>query len=247
VRWKTSICVGVCAVHVAFFIAMSFAHIHKPAPKKHLVVTMRAAPPSVKTPKKIASAPIAQKASPPAAVKIPPAVKKPAPAKKIEHKPVAAAKKTPAPSVSKQTVAKKKEAPKKAAPPVFEPVPENLIAELEESIAKIEQKQDKIYRQRLKSDPSFAESQAFGEGEYKDALISYLHQSLNLPEWGEVKIKLTLKKDGSVAHVAVLKAESAKNRLHLEKNLPLLRFPPLDASFASEEQHVFVLTFCNEI
>jgi hypothetical protein len=83
--------------------------------------------------------------------------------------------------------------------------------------------------------------------EYQESLIHYLQETLNLPEYGEVKIEVTLRQDGSVAHMVVVKAESEKNRKYLEAHLPKLKFPRLDEPFSSKKQHTFVLTFCNEV
>lgn len=79
---------------------------------------------------------------------------------------------------------------------------------------------------------------------YQEALISYLKQTLHLPEHGEVKIQLTLKQDGSVVNLLVLKTESEKNRKYLESSLPHLRCPYLQGT---RKQETFIVTFCNEI
>jgi hypothetical protein len=75
---------------------------------------------------------------------------------------------------------------------------------------------------------------------FEEQLVSYLHEALHLPELGEVKIELTLQKNGTVEKMVVLHAESLKNKTYLEKNLPLLRFPYL------EKKETLVFTFCNE-
>ena len=76
----------------------------------------------------------------------------------------------------------------------------------------------------------------------QDEFISFLHGALHLPDFGEVKIELTLT-DGVVSKVVVLNSESAKNKAYLEKHLPLLKFPPRD----DLKSRTLILTFCNEI
>lgn len=74
-----------------------------------------------------------------------------------------------------------------------------------------------------------------------DEVISFLHGALHLPDFGEVKIELTLGDNGVVNKVVVLKSESAKNKAYLEKQLPLLKFPK------DMKSQTLILTFCNEI
>ena len=76
----------------------------------------------------------------------------------------------------------------------------------------------------------------------EETLVSFLHASLNLPEFGEVKIQLTVKKDGTVTHLVVLQAESKKNKAYLEEHLPRLQLP-----LELEQEKTFTLTFCNEL
>ena len=81
-----------------------------------------------------------------------------------------------------------------------------------------------------------------GNETQEEGLVGFLHSSLNLPEFGEVTIQLTMKRDGTVARLVVLKAESKKNKAYLEQHLPLLKFPLI-----LENEKTFTLTFCNEI
>ena len=74
-----------------------------------------------------------------------------------------------------------------------------------------------------------------------------LHENLHLPDFGEVKLQLTLSQDGKVLKVVVLNTESEKNKSYLELQLPKMRFPRLEDPFANKSQHTFVLTFCNEL
>jgi len=191
--------------------------------------------------------------------------KKEIPAKKTEVKPppppLQSSKKAPA------IADKKVDNTKKTTPAAAKPAPprarvsEQLLQELEESIAKIQQKRDKLDRKKQEDPPHLIGplqidssvpvptnvTEEESSTQYQQMLIDCLRESLNLPEYGEVKIRLTLKKDGSVQDLTVLKAESEKNKRYLEEKLPFLRFPRLRDSFSNKNQSTFVLTFCNEI
>jgi hypothetical protein len=82
---------------------------------------------------------------------------------------------------------------------------------------------------------------------YYDELIQRLKLHLRLPDYGYVKIKLTLNKQGKVLKLECLNAKSAKNKAHLEKVLPSLVFPSFGQNFPKEEQHTFSIHFCNEL
>lgn len=82
---------------------------------------------------------------------------------------------------------------------------------------------------------------------YRDELAGRLKLQLKLPEYGEVKIKLTLERSGRVVSVVVVSAESQANRKHIEKMLPGLVFPAFGANFGSDPQYTFVITLSNEL
>lgn len=135
-------------------------------------------------------------------------------------------------------------------------ISDSLLQELEESIAKIEQKADKkggIEKLKpgsplaLQIDTSSPDQTHAEEGSYIEMLVEHLHQALQLPDYGEVKIQLSLRQDGSVAKIAVLRAKSQKNKRYLEENLPHLRFPRFEGSLAKTQESSFILTFVNEM
>lgn len=79
------------------------------------------------------------------------------------------------------------------------------------------------------------------EMNYQEKLISYLKYLLELPETGEVKMRLTLKNDGHVASVTILSSTSDKNKKYIEKTLPTLAFPAFDEGLKKEKEHTFPL------
>jgi hypothetical protein len=141
-------------------------------------------------------------------------------------------------------------------------ISDSLLKELEESISKIENKSDKEIAGKtipprdkalapvsLQIDtPSYEFSnETKGSSDYTDVLVSHLHQSLRLPDYGEVKIQLSLRQDGTVCRIIVLKAQSEKNKQYLESRLPQLKFPPFDGAYVNKKEYTFILTFCNEL
>lgn len=216
----------VLSLHVSLLIYFGSVHVSEPkATVKRLIVNQLTKPLPQPTKKKAqAVTPTPQKKASPAK----PAAKPPAPAPKKEP-PIA---KAPAPP------------PKKTQMPKRSPLTQELLQELEESIAKIEGKHDKVDTRKQLTTPQSIEIPNHDtiEESYAEALILCLRQSLHLPDYGEVKLKITLKEDGSVERLVVLKADSEKNRNYLETHLPHLKFPAI-----KKTEHTFVLTFCNEV
>lgn len=169
----------------------------------------------------------------------------PTPVKKKET--LTVKKKEQAPSKNKTA---KKPVKQEKTKPAFD-IPEHLVKELEDSLSKIDAKPKKNSSPKrnmaIPSAPQTLEldriDDSYLQQEYQMTLVRHLQEKFELPEHGEVKIALTLKKDGSVIKVQVVKAESEKNRVFLEKNLISLVFPsfPFD-----NEKITFVLTFCNQ-
>jgi hypothetical protein len=182
--------------------------------------------------------------------------------KKQTAKPLSTLKKEPA--IADKTKNWAKHPPNTKNPPSENraKISDSLLQQLEESIAKIENKSDKTaYSQRatiagkaireatLQIDSTLEDGAGSeqDDGNYTDALIQCLHQSLSLPDYGEVKIQLSLRQDGTVAKIVVLKTQSEKNRQYLQSHLTRLRFPPLEGVYANKKECAFVLTFCNQL
>lgn len=161
------------------------------------------------------------------------------------------------PSKKAPPISDRKPSVKKQTPPAKKrsAISDTLQKELEASIAKIDGKKEGVPIAKTKTpiplqidqvDPLLLQSTLSSSDTYTDLLIQYLYHSLHLPEIGEVKIQLTLRQDGSVAKLMVLKTESQKNRLYLEENIPRLTFPSLSLLGKKTSESTFVLTFCNE-
>ena len=85
------------------------------------------------------------------------------------------------------------------------------------------------------------------EVSYRDELAGRLKLLLRLPEYGEVKIKLTLDHMGKVVKVSVSHSESELNKKYIEKTLPGLSFPAFGTRFGDADQYTFSITLSNEV
>ncbi len=82
---------------------------------------------------------------------------------------------------------------------------------------------------------------------YSEELTTRLKTLLKLPEYGSVKVQLTLKRLGFVNRVEILQAESQVNRTYVEKELPALKFADFGKFFPGEEEHSFTLVLSNDL
>ena len=73
-----------------------------------------------------------------------------------------------------------------------------------------------------------------------------LRRLLRLPEFGDVKLKLTLERSGKIANVSVLSAQSSLNRTYIESTLPTLKFSDFGKNFSGQSQYTFVINLTNE-
>jgi outer membrane biosynthesis protein TonB len=253
---QKKIALFVTSVHLLLIFLFCFSPIKKPiSPKKHIAVrtlqpktrTSSAVVPRTSTSKGGGSSTFA--APKPKLIKKE-GVKKESPQPKAAPPGKTTAPAKTAPIKSKPIHQKKPAMIEKGKPKKTPKAPDKVWKEIDEALAKID---DKVYskRQSKLDVPTmkgisplslpFGEVDE-GEGTEEEALGSFLTSSLKLPEFGEVKIQLTIKKDGSVARLVVVQTESRKNKDYLEKHLPLLRFPLI-----LDKEKTFTLTFCNEI
>ena len=85
------------------------------------------------------------------------------------------------------------------------------------------------------------------ERTYYDELVTRLQIALKLPEYGSVKIWLTLSSKGKVVRLDVKEAKSQKNRQYVEKSVPSLLFPSFGNSFGEQTEHLFIIHLKNEM
>ncbi|MBY0529270.1 MAG: hypothetical protein K2P51_03675 [Rhabdochlamydiaceae bacterium] len=243
---KKKILFSVLCIHALFLGALLSAPLLSQKPKRKALVIHTILPtPAVKTPVIKQSAPIA--ASPK------PTPIKPSAPPKAQPIAKATAKKEPAISDKKSTTSKPSQT-KQSAPQPRANISDALKKELQQSLAKLNepcaptsQNARKMTTGQQVPAPLHIDSAQLSsfENDYTKMLVHFFHESLSLPEIGEVKIQLTLRQDGTIAKLVVLKAESQKNKSYLEANLPLLRCPRLED--ATKKEMTFALTFCHEL
>lgn len=131
-------------------------------------------------------------------------------------------------------------------------IPSSILKQLEESIAKIEQKDDKQCKSSTIVTASLSSKVVVTPAQEEPPLSSYtaslvkeLTQMLQLPEYGEVKIKIKVSPAGKILELLVLQAESKVNKLYLEKHLPNIVLPKYNEKVALNNEQTFTLTFCN--
>ncbi|KAG8155693.1 hypothetical protein JTE90_011514 [Oedothorax gibbosus] len=140
-------------------------------------------------------------------------------------------------------------------PPLQEfDIPPSILKQLEESIAKIEQKDDKQCKSSTIVTASLPSKVAVAPAQEEPTLPSYtaslvkeLTQILQLPEYGEVKVKITVSPAGKIIELLVLQAESKANKLYLEKCLPNIVLPKYNEKVTLNNEQTFTLTFCNAL
>jgi hypothetical protein len=141
---------------------------------------------------------------------------------------------------------------KKKTSPSAEPVTKEsthqkkLVSLMQQSLAALSETETAPMKASLKTIGKLASDELFFETKYEEELILYLESWLTLPEKGEVKLKLTLKRDGSVEKIAILKATSERNSAYIESKLISLSFPRFDAHFKGENAHTFTITLKSE-
>jgi protein TonB len=172
----------------------------------------------------------------------------------------------PKPQVQVQTVSK--QAPKPNPKPTVKPTPKSkepsppqvkknqtVLKELQETLAKIEQKQTLqekaiplVYPKKIQelSIDYITETPSPEEASYLPLLVHALKTHLELPEEGKVRIQLTVLKSGRVEKVQVLYAESENNKTYLQHKLIHMELPPFSNELAGKVKHTFTLNFCHE-
>lgn len=87
---------------------------------------------------------------------------------------------------------------------------------------------------------------SLGESNYRDEIAAHLKYQLKLPEYGEVKLKLTLSRTGGVDKIEVTTSASTANKKYVEAALPKLKFPPFGKHFNQAAHYTFVISLNNE-
>lgn len=272
-RSLSYISIAVIGIHLLVLLWTGLAFERHPTPKlsqRLLVKTISLNPKTTHTPPQPEAKPVEQSIEKIAATKATTPVHeevKPTPAKETKPKPPA-----PAPTTKPKEV-KKSEKKKEIPPPKVDkietkkietkpktavnPKKKELLAKAQENIAKIQSTRLNPMKNTANLEipkPKSFEIESPGESDlndreigYRDELAGRLKLMLRLPEFGEVKIKLTLEKTGRVVKVMVIAAESDLNRKYVEKELPTVSLPPFGNNFSGMSEYTFSITLSNEI
>lgn len=81
---------------------------------------------------------------------------------------------------------------------------------------------------------------------YSQEVAYRLKMTLRLPDYGAVKIKLTLDRTGKVIKVETLQSESKKNKVYVENKIPPILFSSFGQRFQGFNQKTFEITLQNE-
>lgn len=84
------------------------------------------------------------------------------------------------------------------------------------------------------------------EVSYSDEVAYRLKVSLRLPDYGSVKIKLTLERSGKVVKLETVQTQSQKNKAYVESKVPTILFPPFGQRFSSDKENTFTITLQND-
>jgi hypothetical protein len=169
----------------------------------------------------------------------------------------AASNKPKPPEKTKKAAEPKAKKPKTitASPPIKREEPaaidSQLLEELQSSFEALSAPSVKTPKRSSLSVPTFASSQALIEEapidnpSYAQEIAAILQTSLDLPEFGSVKVKLDISSLGTLISCEILDARSQKNGLFLKKRLQELSFPCFNG-FGIVENHLEItVTFTN--
>lgn len=173
-------------------------------------------------------------------------------AKEVSRAPKPIAKSPPAKKVEKALPQTK---PASLTPPKIDSsscsgIKSSLVQEIKKDLATLEKKTAVVPKVALSLPKELFPTQPKEEIEIPDAgygeiLVSYLQNSLDLPEMGEVKVDLELDPRGQIVRFEILEAKSKKNSDFLKKRLPELALPCFNNDRKSDETVTFTITFKN--
>ena len=227
----TALVIGLHAVLLGWILWFAPVVVLPAKSKKFSVQTVQLQPKAAAAAKKEAQ-PIAQ------AVKIP--AKEPAAIVKPKQIPKAVPKVIPKPKPEM----KKKEVPKKIVKPTPQPVvvPKKNTP-TKDALAAVKQKLASIPAvSTLTAAPAASADSPSG---YEEGLVARLRILLKLPEMGDVRVALTLNRQGKVIKTEILSAANQANRKAVETHLPTIQFSPFGQAFSGEITHTFTLTLTN--
>ncbi len=80
---------------------------------------------------------------------------------------------------------------------------------------------------------------------YEEYLVAYLQGALDLPERGDVKLRIEIDRFGRLSECEVLDSRNSKNAEFLKNRLPELTFPCFNDFGITDLTQTFTITFRN--
>lgn len=159
----------------------------------------------------------------------------------------------PAPAQPKKNIAASKpseKAPQKIAAPKPTKKVENPLSEIAKSLETFGSDTKKKAPTSLAvpkkvAPPPPKEEEVIDNINYEELLIAFLQESLDLPEFGHVRLKLEIDRFGKLIDCQIVEAKSAKNAEFLKNRLPELAFPCLNDFGKISATQTFNITFRN--
>ncbi len=252
--------IAVCLAHLLAIFAMTAHHFatRRLRPAKPIAVRTLPAPKAAPSSSAF-SAPAAKPAA--------------APAQKTAQKPEKTVPKKPEQAKPEQTkqeptkIAAKKTAPKaslkqeKTIPEKTikeEPVQNEALQEIAKSLQSLAAAaaitaapEPRYERPALILPKAIAPSQTTAEPEsnanpsYEDFLVAFLQSSLDLPERGDVRIRIEIDRFGHLSECEILDLKNSKNGEFLKKRLPELAYPCFNDFGITDLTQTFTITFRN--
>jgi outer membrane biosynthesis protein TonB len=187
--------------------------------------------------------------APPPSQKVSQPAPPPPPKKKVQ-------KKKPPKPVEKPKPKKKE----KVKQPTVDDKRKKLLKQAQETLAKIDQRSDKIEANPTKATKvpkridtlsfvgvkSSDTSESSSESAYRSELANHLRAQLQLPEMGNVEVKLIVNQQGIVEKIVIISSENERNADYITKSLPSLKLPPFGKNYSGAKSHTFHITLTNE-
>jgi hypothetical protein len=74
-----------------------------------------------------------------------------------------------------------------------------------------------------------------------EKIVAFMQQALLLPEYGQVRVEVSIDKNGNLEKFTIIDTKSEKNAEFLKNQLPTLRFPCLNEAVS------LTIVFSNEL
>jgi hypothetical protein len=158
---------------------------------------------------------------------------------------IAQAKPAAAPKTAKPQPKKKESKVAKATKPAAKPAPAPIQKKAEETAAVEYKPKPQLLIPSKVVAKEETKVETAEDPRYSEFLIAYLQNTLDLPELGEVRMKIQIDRFGKLIDCEVLEAKSKKNEEFLKKELPDLSFPCLADFGILEASQTFTITFRN--